>query len=145
MGTIGRSNSQCLIAGPLTIVRTHREMSQAATNFWALRSDRDLWEGRWCPEHLAVVAAGCVHYQGSESNNRLHLVDMPCSEAFSEITGPTGHACSQTPSGGRPCPLLKSEMAAGWFAPAACIPHKRWSTAHSLCKRCPATPDPTHA
>ena len=55
---------------------------------------------------MAVAEAGCVHYQGSESNNGWCLVAVPSSVPNSEVTGSTGGACSWTPSSGGPCPSL---------------------------------------
>ena len=64
------------------------------------------------PEHLAVAAAGCMHFLGSESNNRWCLVAMPSSLVPSEVVGAASGNCPQTPSGGRPCPPLVSEITA---------------------------------
>ena len=36
-----RATSQCLVAGPLTVARTHRKVAQAASSFRVLRSDSD--------------------------------------------------------------------------------------------------------
>ena len=53
-----------------------------------------------------------MHSQGSESNNRWYLVAVPSFVLTSEVTGATSGACSQTPSGGRPCLPLESEITA---------------------------------
>ena len=59
-------------------------------------------------EHLEV--AGQVCSQGSGSNNVLHSVAVPSFLLTSVVTGATGGACSQTPSGGSPCFPPVSEM-----------------------------------
>ena len=76
------------------------------------------------PESLAVEAAGCLCLQGSESNKIWYSVAMTSSVPTSEVPGAAGGACSWTPSGGRPCPPLVSEITAV-FVPAACRLHKR--------------------
>ena len=66
------------------------------------------------PEHLAVAAAGQVCSQGSKSNSVWCLVAVPLF-SFSptpEVTGITGGAHSQAPSGGKPCLPLASERTA---------------------------------
>ena len=59
-----------------------------------------------------MATAGWVFFQGSENNNGWCSVAMPSFLPTSEVTGVTGGACSQTPSGGRSCPTLVSEMTA---------------------------------
>ena len=41
METMGRASRQCLVAGPLRAVRTHREVPQAASDCRALESGSD--------------------------------------------------------------------------------------------------------
>ena len=58
----------------------------------------------WCPEHLAVAAAGRLCSQRSENNNMWCLVAV---SSFSflptpEVTGAAGGSHSQAPSGDRP-------------------------------------------
>ena len=59
-----------------------------------------------------MEAAGQVYSQGSENNNRWYSVAVPSFLSNSEVTGATGKACSQRPSGGGPQPPLVSEMTA---------------------------------
>ena len=42
MEAMGRASSQCLVARPLTVARTHGEVAQAAPSFRALGSGSDL-------------------------------------------------------------------------------------------------------
>ena len=41
MESMGRAGSQCLVAGPLTVARTHGKVVQASPSFRALRSASD--------------------------------------------------------------------------------------------------------
>lgn len=64
-----------------------------------------------------MAKAGCVYSQGSEGNG-WHSVAVPFSAVTPEVTGAAGSACSQTPSGGGPCPTLESRWL--WlFVPTA--------------------------
>ena len=63
-----------------------------------------------------------VYSQGSEGNGWPSVAMTP------EVPGAAGGACQRTPSGGRPCPPVESEMAVASFL-----------TTHTLCKRCPST------
>ena len=58
MEAVGRVYSQCLVAGPLTVVRTHWEVVQAAPGYRALGSGRDPQADVGSPEPLAVATAG---------------------------------------------------------------------------------------
>ena len=100
---------------------------------------------RWHPEHLAVAAAGWVwvRSQGSESNNTQCSVAVPSFLPTPQVTGAKGGACSQTPSGGGPCPSLQSEIAPVVY-PNAYSPCKRCHTAHCLCKRRSTSQEPAH-
>ena len=56
---------------------------------------------------MAVAAAGCVHFQGHERNNRWCSVAVPSSLPTPEVTGAANGACSWTwTCGGRPHPSL---------------------------------------
>ena len=67
MEAMGRTSSQCLVTGPLTVVRTLDEVVQVAPGFKALGSGSDPQAGvGGGPEHLAVASARYVHSQGSE-------------------------------------------------------------------------------
>ena len=72
-------------------------------------SDQACW---CCPGHLAVGAAGHVCSQGTESSSGWWLIAVPSFLPTSELTGATGGASSQTPSGGWPHLPLVSEMTA---------------------------------
>ena len=85
---MGRASSQCLVAGPLTVIRIHGKVIQAAP------SCRDL--GKWqrpsgnCKRHHEPwqwAVAEHVHSQGSESNNGWCLVAVPFYVPTSEVTG----------------------------------------------------------
>ena len=88
MEAIVRACSLCLVAGPLTVIRIHGKVIQAAP------SCRDL--GKWqrpsgrCrqwPECLAVAVAGRLLSQESESNTGWFLVVVASSAQNSEVTG----------------------------------------------------------
>ena len=100
MEAMGRANSQCLVPRPLTVARTLGAVELAAPGCSALGSGSD----HQAPEALVMAAAGCVHSQGSESNNRWCSVAVPFSAMTPEVTGATGGTCSWTLSGGEPCP-----------------------------------------
>ena len=113
---------------------------------WDLDSSKDLQKGgtsysllagpwevvlssgrfRRCLEHLAV--AGCVSPQGNENNNGWCSGTVPSSVVPSEVIGATSVACSWTPSGGRPCPSLASEITSGLPLPPAV--HARGTLSH---------------
>ena len=80
-----------------------------------------------------MATAVWVHFQGSE-DNEWHLIAGLLFSSDPKVTRTAGGACSWTPSGGRPCPPLESEI------PLAICP----PTAHSLCKRSPTTQESTH-
>ena len=64
-----------------------------------------------CPEHFEVATAGRVCSQGSKSNSICFLVIVFLIFATPpEVTGVTGGAHSQAPSGGKPHLSLASEM-----------------------------------
>ena len=103
---MGRASSQCLFAGLLMVAKTLRKVMQATPGCRVLGCDNDQVCGH-CLERLAVAAAEWVCSQGSESKNGWCSVVIPSFLSTSEVTGASGGACSQTPSGGRPhCPLV---------------------------------------
>ena len=92
---------------PLTVARILGKMAQAAPSCRALGSDSDLQAGVGT---FGSGSRGCVHSQGSESNNGWCSLAMPSCVLTSEVTGATGRACSQTPTDSGACPPLESEM-----------------------------------
>ena len=71
MEAMGRTNSQCMVSGPLTVARTCGEVEQASLGLGP-------WQWQWpssrCrqhPEHLAVAATATehLHSQEIESSN----------------------------------------------------------------------------
>ena len=71
-----------------------------------------------------MAAAGCLSTQGSESSNSWCSIAVPSSK----VTGGTSEACSGTPSGGRPCLPLESEITVV-VAPAT-ADHARSTSSH---------------
>ena len=109
---MGMASSQCLFAGPLTVARTHGQVMQGAISCRALGSDSDsagvgiaqsIWQwqqqGRCVPRRVRATTNGA-------------RFAVPSSVPISEVTGAAGGTCSQTPSGGGPCPPLVSKMTA---------------------------------
>ena len=88
-----------------------------------LGRDSDQASGH-CPERLAVIAADQVCSQESESNNRWCSVTVPSCVLASEVTGATTSACSGTPNGSGPRPLLESEIT-GSDLPPPPVDHAR--------------------
>ena len=64
------------------------------------------------PGVFGIGSSRQVFSQGSGSINMWCSVAVPSFLPTSEVTGATDGACSQTPSGGGPCPHLVSEMTA---------------------------------
>ena len=67
---MGRASSQCLVAGLLMAARTCRKVPLATLVAEPWEVIMSLGRFMRCPEHLAMAAAGCVSFQGSEINNR---------------------------------------------------------------------------
>ena len=66
----------------------------------------------YCPEHLAVAAAGRVCSWWCENTNSWCSVTMSFSVVLSEVVGASSDFRSGTPSGGGPSPPLESEATA---------------------------------
>ena len=62
------------------------------------------------PRELDSGSSRVGVFSGSESNNVCYSVAVPSFLLILEVTGATAGACSLTPSGGRPCLPLVSEM-----------------------------------
>ena len=71
MEAVGRASSQCLIAGPLTVARTHRKLVQTSSSCQALRSGsdpqagigdtQDIWQWQVMSIPKGVRSAQVVH------------------------------------------------------------------------------------
>ena len=94
-----RSNSSCLAP-------TEGAPAALSCRFLGRGSDQ---ESGHCPKHLAVVAAGQVCSQLSESNNRWCSV-ASSSVVPSEVVWAASGFCSGISSGGGLCPPLESEI-----------------------------------
>lgn len=108
---IGRTCSQCLVAGLLTVGRTHRKVVQAAPNYRALGSGNDSQAGVSSAQSIwQWQQHGVFFSHGNESNNGSCSVAVHSSMLNFEVTGATGDTCSWAPNGSRPHPPLESEM-----------------------------------
>ena len=97
----------------------------AAPTFTFLGRDSDQASGH-SPEHFSVAAAGQVCSQGSESNNVWYLFAVPYVFWLTlKVTGATGGAHSQAPSGGRSHLPLASQITTMVLVLDTCRSHKR--------------------
>ena len=94
---MSRASSQVLVAGPLTVARTHRKVVQAAPGCRALESESGLQAGVSSAQNVCQWQQQGVCSHGSESNNGGCLFSVPSSVPTSEVTEASGGASSWTP------------------------------------------------
>ena len=114
------ASSQCLVAGPLTVVRTHRKVVQAAPSCRALESGSDPQAGvgsAWSDWQWQQQGA-CIPRGVRATTDGAGFSTLLCADLSGDLAH--GWHLFKTPSGGGPCPLLESEMTE--FAPTICRP-----------------------
>ena len=74
---MGRAGSQCLVAGLLTVARTHQKAAQATPSCRALGSGNEFQADLSHVRSIWLWPAGWMSSHGSESNNGWCLVTMP--------------------------------------------------------------------